>query len=65
MPGITYRKYYTALFTSQNDNLSDELYQKISKMKLTKSNISIMQESLSHQYNAFLQMQTGLKINMD
>ncbi|HET9055786.1 MAG TPA: hypothetical protein VFN30_02950 [Chitinophagaceae bacterium] len=63
-PEVTYQSYITKMETSYNENLSDELFEKLKKMKLSKSNILSMTKSLERQFEALLQINTQVELHL-
>lgn len=60
--GISFSKYISMMEVSYNENLSDQLYQKIKNMELSKSNIASMTESLEKQIEALNILEANMKV---
>lgn len=61
-PGVTYNMYLQELLNSQNGNLSDEVFDKISVGYLPEMTIQSMSKSLEEQFNALTLLHNELKI---
>ena len=61
-PNITFGSYLIEMRESYKENLSDDLYNKLNNLKLTKPIIKSMTESLETQFKALQQIQIELKI---
>ena len=64
-PGMTYKACLGEMRRSFKENLSDELFDKIESLKLSKTNINSMNESLKTQYSALSQIHSQLRIMLD
>lgn len=63
--GMTYKACLTEMRRSFKENLSDEIFNKIESLKLSKTNINSMNESLKTQYSALSQIHSQLRIMLD
>lgn len=63
--GITFRAYLNQMKKSYEENLSNKLFNELSRLKLTKANIESMTKSLESQQSALLQIQTEAKIRLN
>jgi len=61
-PNISYGSYLTEMKESYKKNLSDDLYNKLDSLNLTKPIIQSMTKSLETQFNALQQIQIALRI---
>lgn len=64
-PGMTYKACLAEMRRSFKENLSDEIFNKIESLKLSKTNINSMNESLKTQYSALSQIHSQLRIMLD
>lgn len=63
--GMTYKACLTEMRRSFKENLSDEIFNKIESLRLSKTNINSMNESLKTQYSALSQIHSQLRIMLD
>lgn len=63
--GMTYKACLAEMRRSFKENLSDEIFNKIESLKLSKTNINSMNESLKTQYSALSQIHSQLRIMLD
>ena len=61
-PNISFRSYLTEMKESYKKNLSDELYNTLDSMNLTKPIIQSMTKSIETQFDALNQIQIELRI---
>ncbi|TXN37416.1 hypothetical protein FVB32_03790 [Flagellimonas hymeniacidonis] len=61
-PNITFLNYLTEMKESYDNNLSDKLYDELTKLNLPKSTILSMTKSLETQFSALLETQTALRL---
>lgn len=61
-PGMTYKACLAEMKRTFKDNLSDEVFKKLKSIKLSKTNLDSMNESLKTQYSALSQIHHKLRI---
>lgn len=61
-PNISFSCYLSEMKSSSKENLSEELYDKIDEMELTKPIIKSMTKSLENQFNELQKIQTELSM---
>lgn len=61
-PNITFQNYLKEIREAHAENLSDELYDKMSKLELPKSTIISMTKSLERQFEGLLDTQTKIRM---
>jgi N-methylhydantoinase B/oxoprolinase/acetone carboxylase alpha subunit len=61
---ISVKSYLNQMKDSYQENLSDELFQSLSSLKLNKANIESMTKSLETQQSALLQMQAEFRLHL-
>jgi len=61
-PGVRYKDYLAKMKESFKENLSDEVYNRVISLKLSKSNINSMAKSLETQFTALSQIHVNLTL---
>ena len=61
-PNISFSSYLTEMKNSYKENLSDELYNKLNTLELTKPIIVSMTKSLENQFNTLQHIQIELRM---
>lgn len=64
-PGMTYKACLAEMRRAFKENLSDELFNKIESLKLSKTSIDSMNDSLKTQFSALSQIHSQLRIMLD
>lgn len=64
-PGMTYKACLAEMRRAFEENLSDEVFNKLKSAKLSKTNIDSMNESLKNQYSALSQIHHKLRIMLN
>ena len=59
---MTFSNYLAHMKETHNENLSDNLYDRLSNLELTESNTNFMIKSLEYQFSALLQMKTKMQL---
>lgn len=63
-PGITYSIYLENMRSSYKENLSEDLYNSLLTLNLSKSNISSMRKSLEEQFGALSQLHSFFRMQI-
>lgn len=63
-PGVSFKVYLEHMKDSYQQNLSDELFERVTTLELNKANIGSMLKSLEDQQSALLQIKAEIEIKL-
>ena len=64
-PDVTFRDYLCLMEKSYEENLSENVYNKLSKIKFSSANIQSMTRSIEQQFSELQKIEAGIKVKLN